>query len=717
MLLINFIAAHTEQILQEWEDYAQTMNIAKKMDRQVLRDHVHQMLEWIAKDVISPQNAEEQMRKSRGSNDFLGPYSNNIASAANAHGLRRFDSGFSIEEVVSEYRALRASILRLWKQASGTAKQTEIEDLIRFNEAIDQGLAESVASYGSEKERQVRLFETILSTSPDHNCIFDLDGRFTYVNQSLAAQFKLSIHQLIGKNLFDVGYAKAAEFHQQILQVIHTKQPFHTDTLYEREPGKHRYFEYILTPVITPDGHVEAVAGTARDITARKASDEDTWHKANYDLLTGLPNRRLFRDRLEQEVKHSERSDIPVALFFIDLDRFKEANDMLGHDAGDLLLRQAAERIRFCIRDKDTVARLGGDEFTVILTDINAADHIEIIANKILKELANPFFVVQEMVHISASIGITLFPKDALTPEHLVRNADRAMYNAKNAGRNRFRFYTDDMHEAAEARYRLIADLRLALLQRQFILYYQPIVNLTNGQIHKAEALLRWIHPELGLVLPGKFIPLAEETGLINEIGEWVFAEAARQSKEWALFLERPLQISVNKSPVEFMGQPEGMNWGAHLQQLGLASNSILIEITEGVLLSAVGEVASKLASLHEAGIQLAVDDFGTGYSSMSYLNKFDVDYLKIDQSFVHGMATDVNSRTIAETIIVMAHKLGLKVIAEGVETVDQRNWLKASGCDYAQGFLFAEALPAQEFFKFLESGPAMHFTTTETES
>jgi EAL domain-containing protein (putative c-di-GMP-specific phosphodiesterase class I) len=280
----------------------------------------------------------------------------------------------------------------------------------------------------------------------------------------------------------------------------------------------------------------------------------------------------------------------------------------------------------------------------------------------------------------------------------LIRNADQAMYAAKSAGRDRFVFYTRDMQAIALARLKLLADLRKALPQMQLAVYYQPIVDLSDGSVRKAEALVRWLHPQMGLVLPGEFISLAEETGMISEIGNWVFMQATLHAQQWRAYSRKPFQVSVNKSPMQLMSHTHGMNWISYLQELGLDSDSVSVEITESALLQVTGEVTEKLEELQKSGIQLAIDDFGTGYSSMSYLKKFEVDYLKIDQSFVQGMAESASSKTIAETIIVMAHRLGLKVIAEGVETLEQRDWLMNAGCDYAQGFLFAPPLPPQEF-------------------
>ncbi|RJF97343.1 EAL domain-containing protein [Noviherbaspirillum saxi] len=450
------------------------------------------------------------------------------------------------------------------------------------------------------------------------------------------------------------------------------------------------------------EGRPLRMTGTMTDVSEKRQSEERIWHHANFDALTGLPNRRLFRDRLENEVRKAQRSGKHVALLFIDLDRFKEVNDLLGHDIGDLLLTQAARRLGDCVRHSDTVARLGGDEFTVILTELDTMAHVEGIAQKILAALAEPFRLGKEVAYLSGSVGITMYPADAATPEELVRNADQAMYVAKQAGRNQFSYFTRSMQEEAHHRLRLSGDLRHALNAGQLKVHYQPVVDLTSGCIVKAEALLRWHHPGLGPVDPSRFIPLAEESGMIHDIGNWVFTQAAACSERWSKILGTPFQIGVNKSPVQFLSHSEDINWASYLRHVGLSGQSIAVEITEGLLLNASQTVADKLLEYRDAGMQVALDDFGTGYSSMAYLKKFDIDYLKIDQSFVRDMTVNEGDRAIAESIIMMAHRLGLKVIAEGIETQEQRDLLTAAGCDFGQGYLFSRPAPAEWFERML---------------
>jgi len=394
------------------------------------------------------------------------------------------------------------------------------------------------------------------------------------------------------------------------------------------------------------NGKPTRMTGTISDISEKRESEERIWYQANFDALTSLPNRRLFRDRLDQEVRKALRAEHSLCLMFIDLDRFKEVNDLMGHDAGDQLLVEAAYRLTGCVRSSDTVARLGGDEFTVILPELSDLAYVENVAQKILDRLAAPFFLQQQTVYVSASIGVTLYQADANTAEQLISNADQAMYAAKNAGRNQFRYFTPSMQEKAHHRLRLANDLRKALAGGQLEVVYQPVVDLATGHIAKAEALLRWNHPLLGRVAPAHFIPIAEETGLINEIGDWVFKQAVGCSQQWQEHLGKTVQISVNASPVQIRSTEPGVNWLHYLEMLGLLGSSIVVEITEGLLLNASTTVADKLFEYRDAGIQVAIDDFGTGYSSMQYLKKFDIDYLKIDQSFVRDMDHRHGART-----------------------------------------------------------------------
>jgi len=445
--------------------------------------------------------------------------------------------------------------------------------------------------------------------------------------------------------------------------------------------------------------------GTHTDITEWKKSEALIWQQANYDPLTGLPNRRMLRDRLEQDIRKCKHDGLQLAILFIDLDHFKEVNDTLGHDSGDLLLIEAADRIRHCVRDSDTVARMGGDEFTVVLSELSGAERLERILQKILGALSAAFQLGDEQVFISASIGITMYPADATEVENLFKNADQALYVAKGAGRNRFSFFTSALQEAAQTRVRLANDLRAALAEQQFRVVYQPIIDLGTGDIRKAEALIRWQHPTRGLISPTEFIPIAESSGLIIDIGEWVFRQAADQVVQWRELHHPHFQISVNKSPVQFHSDGSTRkSWAQHLQSLGLPGGSIAVEITEGLLLDTSATVTQQLMEMRQTGVQVSLDDFGTGYSSLTYLQKFEIDYIKIDQSFVRNLVPSSTDLALCKAIIVMAHELGMKVIAEGVETAQQRDLLVAAGCDHGQGYLFARPMSARDFDVFMAS-------------
>ncbi|HUW76614.1 MAG TPA: EAL domain-containing protein [Gallionella sp.] len=432
------------------------------------------------------------------------------------------------------------------------------------------------------------------------------------------------------------------------------------------------------------------------------ASMQKTLKLANYDVLTGLPNRNLFQDRLEQEIKKAQRNKSSLALLLIDLDQFKKVNDTLGHHAGDLLLVESAKRISRCLRETDTIARLGGDEFVIILPDISGYPYIERVAKDIILDLNKSFALGNNIVYSSASIGITVYPDDAQDIESLLKHVDQAMYVAKAEGRNRFGYFTEAMQQEVREKLALTKDLRKALVRNQFQLHFQPIVELCSGKILKAEALLRWKHPVRGMVSPSDFIPLAEETGLIHEIGEWVFKEAINSVKQWHNQFGLIIQVSVNKSPVQFE-QNNKLDWLEQINGLGLPGNGITVEITEGLLLNGSANINQQLLEFRNGGVEVSIDDFGTGFSALSYLKRFDIDYLKIDRSFIKDLELDGHDKALTEAIIVMAHKLGIKTIAEGVETEGQLSLLKSFGCDFVQGFLYSPAVPAAEFVKMIE--------------
>lgn len=563
-------------------------------------------------------------------------------------------------------------------------------------------------------ENKFRLNELqnqlILNSTVEGIHVIDLNGIVIVENLAAVNMLGREVGDLVGRHAHDTLHHHHADHSPYpvadcpIYKTLHDGQPRSiSNEVFWRKDGTSFPVEYSTSPLRDLDGKLCGTTVVFRDITARKINESRIKYLAYYDALTGLPNRTLFIDRLEQEIKKAHRNQTHLSLMFIDLDRFKEINDTLGHDVGDQLLVEAAKRLSVCVRDSDTVARLGGDEFTIITAGLTELGAEELIVQKVLAALSAPFTLNNETVYVSASIGITVYPEDAVTTEELLKKADQSMYAAKKAGRNRYHYYTSAMQEHANSHLRLITDLHHAIEHQEFFLVYQPIVHLATGVVNKAEALIRWQHPSKGLISPLEFIAVAEEVGLIVEIGQWVFEESVRQIQA-LLQANRPhFQISVNKSPVQFNAQTECSNsWVHTLQALGLSGQNICVEITEGLLLDPSKSTKAKLYDFKAAGMQVSLDDFGTGYSSLSYLNQFSIDFIKIDRSFVCDLAINSANYALCEAIIAMAHKLNIQVIAEGIETQCQLQLLMQAGCDYGQGYYLAKPMSKQAFEHYL---------------
>ncbi len=564
-----------------------------------------------------------------------------------------------------------------------------------LNASLEQKVADRTSALVA-REQEAR---TVIENSPDSISRYLPDGRRIYANPALIAMTEGGEDALLGKTPSESpGGSNAELYEQKIREVFSSGRNKQFELRWHDRFGREVCSHIRLTPEFDLAGNVVTVLAIGRDITERLEFEKTIWEQANFDILTKLPNRQMFYDRLQQEAQLVTRSGKSLALLLVDLDHFKEVNDTLGHDIGDLLLIEAARRISRSVRASDTVARLGGDEFTVILSELDDTAIASRIAQNIIDKLADPFMLGIEKTYISASIGLSFYPDDTNELDVLFKNADQAMYAAKNSGRNRFSYFTQDLQEAAQIRLRLTNDLRTALSGNQFIVVYQPIIELESGRMHKAEALLRWQHPERGMIDPSGFIGLAEETGLIRAIGDWVFQQAVARALIWRSYIP-DFQISINKSPAQ-LHQEEQLSWTDYLQQQGLDPSAIAVEITEGLLLNPEPDVNARLMRLRNAGIQLAIDDFGTGYSSLSYIRRFDIDYIKIDQSYVQHLETDPGDVSLCEAIIAMAHKLDIKVVAEGVETAGQLDVLASRGCDYIQGYLFSKPLTAEAFFQ-----------------
>lgn len=450
-------------------------------------------------------------------------------------------------------------------------------------------------------------------------------------------------------------------------------------------------------------GAVVYYEGTIEDITDRRVYQAQIERQANYDALTGLANRTLLNGRLHQVINDASASATGIAVVFIDLDQFKFINDTYGHELGDNLLQSMADRLRSCVRDSDTVARQGGDEFVLLLTGYHPADLLGVV-QRVHAAIARPWQSGRREFHVTSSIGVAVYPDDGVSADVLLRNADAAMYKAKENGRNGYQFFTAELNRALVERLDIERRLRGALSRRQFLLHYQPRIDMETGRIAGAEALLRWRVPQQGLVSPARFIAVAEDTGLIVPIGRWVLLAACQQARDWQLAGLPPIIVSVNVSPRQFREGSVVEIIAEALRVTELPARYLQIELTEGLAMHGAEKYVHMLGQIKALGVQIAVDDFGTGYSSLSYLKRFPVDQLKVDRSFVKDLATDPDDAVIVQAIIALGHKLNLRVVAEGVETTEQLEFLRQSGCDEMQGYLFGKPMIAGEFAALLES-------------
>ncbi|MFH1493713.1 MAG: EAL domain-containing protein [Pseudomonadota bacterium] len=552
--------------------------------------------------------------------------------------------------------------------------------------------------------------QLILDLAGEGICGVDREGLITFVNPAAAAMLGYRVDELLGLPLHQTVHCKKADGTLN----PHESCPMHvaiedglshygSDEMLWRKDGSGFYVDYTLIPMKEGEKVIGAVV-TFRDITERKSHEEQLAHQATHDSLTGLANRTILNDRIGLLIERAVREKSAIALLLLDLDRFKEINDSLGHGAGDELLQDMATLLSDLMRDSDTVARLGGDEF-VILVEMNTADSAIPVAQKILEALKEPFSISGREVFASTSIGISLYPKDGASGEELLKNADVAMYLAKKQGRNTFRFYNEGMNTSSTERLNLETSLRHAVDNGELLLYYQPQVNLHSGEIIGAEALIRWQHPEMGMVSPAKFIPLAEETGLIFPIGEWVMRTACSQLKSWQDAGVMTPTVAVNLSAHQFrQRQLVKMTTGVLLDS-GIDARYLELEMTESAVMEDADRVIKVLRELKDTGATISIDDFGTGYSSLSYLKQFAIDKLKVDQSFVREITRDPGDAAIVVAVITMAHSLGLSVIAEGVETEGQLEYLRNHGCDEMQGYYFSRPVPAGDFEQMLRSG------------
>jgi len=552
-------------------------------------------------------------------------------------------------------------------------------------------------------ESQMQLLGTAFHHSGEAIMITDHDNRIVTVNPAFTTLTGYSQQEVIGRNpsMLSAGRTKAADYEKMWTAIV--QKGYWQGEVWDRRKDGGVYPKWLSISVMRDDeGSIRYYIAHFTDVSAERATEARLHHMAHHDMLTGLHNRFSLKDRLEHALALARRESSRVALLFIDLDRFKVINDTLGHHVGDELLIHVSRRLRQCVRESDMVARLGGDEFVVMLSGVEHSSSVAMVAEKLVASVAEPYPVGAHTLYTTPSIGIAIYPMDGNDGETLMKNADAAMYHAKSAGRNNFQFFDAKMNEAALERLGIEHALRQALGRDEFRLHYQPVIDVRTGRVSSVEALIRWQHPTRGLLAPGLFIGVAEETGLIQPIGDWVIWAACRQLADFRAAGIAGVKMAINISAIQMRNSDLSVLARGVIEAYSLVPGDLVFEITESVAMEHPDETVRVLDILHDMGVKLALDDFGTGYSSLSYLRMFALDKLKLDRSFVEDIGQDIDGQVICDATIGLAHNLGLEVVAEGVETEEQLAYLKARGCNLIQGYLFSRPVPADEVIAFI---------------
>lgn len=622
--------------------------------------------------------------------------------AAHVEGLRRVLTGGEgrILNTRMEIDALHRDGRQLYIELSIT--KVQVAEHFEFNAFIRD------VTQVKHEEEELRLAAKVFENTNESILIADANNNIVAVNEAFTRITGYRADDVLGKNpsLLSSG-DHDEEFFRLMWRALQVDGYWQGEIIDKNKAGQRFHQNLSINVVKNEQGVITHYISVASDISERKEYDKNVHFLAYYDVLTGLPNRALMRDRLGQLIASSHRDNTEFALLFLDLDRFKYINDSMGHSIGDKLLQSVAQRLQACIREGDTVSRIGGDEFIVLLREVNE-DEVTTVADKLLSTLATPFNLGGQEVSTYASVGIAMYPVHATDIDVLMKNADAAMYNAKENGRNNYKFFTPEMHFRANQIFLMEKDLRLALERDEFTLVYQPKVDLATGKISGAEALIRWKHPEKGFISPGDFIPVAEETGQIVAIGEWVLRTACWRFSSWQKQGMPVFPVAVNLSTRQ-LRQPNLADVVEKiLKENGLSPENLELEITEGIMMGDTKKAMEFLTRMHELGVQMSIDDFGTGFSSLNYLKNLPVNKLKIDQSFVRDIETDESDAAIVRSIISLGHRLDLKVIAEGVETLEQLDFLRIRGCDEIQGYFYSRPLVAVDFLKFVLSDPQL---------
>ncbi|TVP52133.1 MAG: EAL domain-containing protein [Halomonadaceae bacterium] len=596
-----------------------------------------------------------------------------------------------------------------------TTRGNRHDELAQVNDAINHmrtRLREDQQRLSADA-REIRKLSLAIEQSPSSVLICNRHWRIEYANRKFSQITGHNNSAIIGKHpgvltTDTLSNQESQQLWENIRIQVERAGVWQGELHSSRANGERFWEQVIVTPLRDDQGNPSNYLILGEDVSIRKRYEQQLLRQANYDILTGLPNRMLALDRLKLSLAQARRNHELVGVMFLDLDNFKHINDTLGHDAGDALLMEASRRVSSCLRGSSTVARLGGDEFLVILPELVSPEASELVANRILDAFHLPFYLTDQEVFITTSIGIALFPEDADNSSSLLQYADAAMYEAKNKGKSAFQRFSPEMKEVTHERLQMDNLLRRSLELAEFELHYQPIVDFVSNRVIGAEALLRWHNPTLGLVMPDRFIPLAEETGMIIPIGRWVLNEACNAVSRWQMLTREPLSVAVNVSARQFRDPSFVAMVESALQENQLAGHHLELEITERLILDNTLETSDILRQLDELGVRLSVDDFGTGYSALGYLKSYPFDTLKIDKSFVQDLISEPDDAALVKAIITMAHSLELQVVAEGVETVQQKAFLQQLECDYAQGYLFSPPAPEADFVTWLEA----HFTS-----
>lgn len=685
--------------------YSETL-IAILRDHQMPGHHIY-LVRTGGSDLIEVgvEGARDQLKRSFRLNetDLGDQFVHKVVPGTRWKVVGFFQSGFlsgQIYELTLQYSSISALIFTFWVFSLYTLNRLNNQIKLAFKQlrTINHNLEDIVA----ERTEELTKLSTAVTQSPVEVMIMNVEGCIEYVNPKFTEITGYRWEEVVGEDIKTLKFGDIeGELMTRISYTISVGEAWSGEFLSRHKDGSEYWLGFSISPVRDAEKRITHFIGIGEDITEKKAQEKQIRYQAQYDDLTGLPNRVLARDRLEQAIQICSRSNNKVVLIFVDLDDFKKVNDTLGHEYGDLLLFESAKRLKSVIaRESDTIARLGGDEFLVILPQLNELKYVEAISQKIIEEFSAPFVINGSEFVITASLGIAVYPDDGKDAKQLMRTADRAMYQSKADGRNTYHFFASALDEDAQEHLRIEQQLRNALQKKELSVVYQSIVSLPDGHIVGCEALVRWKNPVLGAVKPDQFIPIAEQTGLIIHIGEFVLKTACNEIAAWNAQHKQQLFVAVNLSPRQFWENGFVKKVASIIDRTGLSPACLELEVTEGMIISSHRDTEHVMHDLSKMGIKLAMDDFGTGYSSLYHLKKFPFDKLKIDRSFISDLADGSNDTALVRATIALAHGLGLKVIAEGIEKESQLHILKDETCDYGQGYLISSPVSAKELLQ-----------------